>query len=133
MNASGGAPSNENRKPFAGRSGSVAVTVNDSSVPSLTVRSPTALNTGGTLTSLTLTVIVSRCSNTGEPSSVTTTSKVYEPGPWASVGVHEKTPDTGSIAAPTGAPSNENTNAFAGTSESVADAVNDNSDNSFTV
>src|SRR5687768_13206727 len=73
ITAPAGAPSNKNTNPFAGTSTSVAVAMNDSCADALTVRLPIAPNTGATFTSLTVTVIVSRSSSAGEPSSVTTT------------------------------------------------------------
>src|SRR5206468_7849692 len=49
---------------------------------------------------------------------------IYSPGPCGSVGVHENTPLLESIAAPVGAPTRRNLRGWAGTSLSLADAVN---------
>ena len=89
---------------MAGRSASVAVAVNVSRLPSLTVLFPIAASTGATLTSLTVMLIVSESLSAGEPLSVTRTVTLYVPGPWLSVGVQVKTPVVALIAAPAGAP-----------------------------
>ena len=68
--------SNENVNEFAGASASEAVAVNDTNTPSSPDWGPTGSNAGATFTSLTVTVIVSRSSRFGVPSSVTTTSNV---------------------------------------------------------
>ncbi len=105
IDAPAGAPASRLKvKLFAGRSGSLAVAVKVSAVPSSTVLSPMAARTGDALTSFTVTVIVSESLNAGEPLSVTRTVIVNEPGPCASVGVHVKTPVLGLIDAPDGAP-----------------------------
>src|SRR5262245_2879292 len=75
---------------------------------------------GATLTSLTVTVIAASVFAT--PSD-TRTEKLYDPGPWASVGVQEKAPVDELIDAPVGAPTKLNVNVWAGMSGSVAVAV----------
>ena len=107
--------------------------MNVSNVSSTTVRLPTGSSTGAVLVSLTVTVIVSRSSSAGVPSSVTTTSNGYEPGPCAAVGVQVNTPDNGSIAAPAGAPERLNVSTCGGLSGSLAVAVNVSSVSSTTV
>ena len=84
------------------------------------------------MTSPTVTVIVSESPSGKVPSSVTSTSKAYTPGPWASVGVQVNTPVVGSMLAPAGAPARLNVNALAGASESLAVAVKVNWLPSFT-
>src|SRR2546429_596907 len=60
----------------------------------------------------------------GEPLSVARIVTGKDPGPCASVGVQEKAPVDAPIVAPAGAPaSSEKVSVFAGTSESVAEAV----------
>src|SRR5436190_484516 len=78
-------------------------------------------STGATLTSATVSLIVAL--SLSDP-SLTTTSKVYTPGPCASVGVQVKTPVVASMLAPVGAPLKLNVKVWAGRSGSVAEAVN---------
>ncbi len=118
---SGPAP-NDHVNPFTGTSGSTATAVNPHATPSTTVTSATGSATGPTFTSSTATVIVSESARLGTPSSVTTTSKAYSPGPCASDGVHENTPP-GVIDAPDGAPTSENTRPATAESGSRAVAV----------
>ena len=73
----------------------------------------------------TVTVIVSKSSIGGVPSSVTRTVIGQLPGPWASVGVQPNTPVDGSMLAPLGAPTSRlNVKVLAGTSGSLAVAAN---------
>ncbi len=51
---------------------------------------------------------------------MTRTTKLYDPGPWPSVGLHEKTPLAGSIVAPAGAPSRLKIKVLDGRSGSLA-------------
>ncbi len=55
--------------------------------------------------------------------SLTTTLKVYSPGPCASVGVQVNAPVPESMAAPAGPPVSENVRGWTGSSGSVAVAV----------
>ncbi len=57
--------------------------------------------------------------------SLARTENAYTPGPCASVGVHENTPVDGLMPAPEGALTSENVTVCAGTSLSVAEAVNE--------
>src|ERR1043165_9047928 len=69
----------------------------------------------------------------GEPPAVTRIATVLVLGPWASVGVHVKTPVEGLMIAPDGAPASRlKLSACAGMSPSNAVAVKDNKDPSFT-
>ncbi len=71
MEAPDGAPASRlNVRLFTGRSGSLAVAVNESVVPSFTVWSPMTARTGAALTSATVTVIVSESLKAGVPLSV---------------------------------------------------------------
>jgi hypothetical protein len=78
-------------------------------------------STGGRFTSVTSSVI--GASVVVNP-SLTRTANGYVPGPCASLGVQEKAPVEASMLAPAGAPTSENVSAWAGTSPSVALAVN---------
>ena len=84
-----------NIKAFFGMSGSVALAVKVSSSFSFTDLLPMPASTGASFTSLTVTVIVSKASIGGVPSSVTRTVMSWVPGPSASVGVQVKTPVVG--------------------------------------
>src|SRR5262245_19368001 len=131
MAAPAGAPSREKVNVWAGMSGSVAVAVNVSRLASSTVvRAGTAERVGATLTSLTVMVIAA--SVLASPSD-TRTEKLYDPGPWTSVGVQVKTPVDAPIAAPLGAPTRLKVNVWAGRSGSVAVAVNVNRESSLIV
>ena len=81
IDAPTGSPTSENARVLTGTSTSEAVAVKLNTVNSSTDRSPTGSNTGGTFTSFTVTVIVSESLRPGDPSSVTTTSNVYDPAP----------------------------------------------------
>jgi hypothetical protein len=117
-------PSRLNVNVCAGTSESVADAVKVMRLNSGPDLFPIAARTGALLASLTVIVIVSRSSSVPGPLSLTTTSKVYTPGPWLSEGVHVNTPDVDPIAAPPGTdPSRLNVNVCAGKSVSVADAV----------
>src|SRR5438067_1231799 len=89
---------------FAGISGSVALAVNVSSVPSFTVWLGIAASVGAELTSVTRIVIVRLSLWGGAPLSVTRTVTRLIEGPCASAGVQVNTPVFGSIIAPAGAP-----------------------------
>ena len=121
----GGVPSRENVSVWAGSLASVAVAVNASAVNSSTLRSPISASTGATFASSpTVTVIVSKSSSLGTPSSVTRTVMSKSPGPCVVVGVHVNTPPE-VIAAPVGAPGSRlKVSVLAGSSASVAVAVN---------
>ena len=91
--------------------------------------SPIGSKTGAKFTSYTATVIVSQ---TIAMPSLTQTSKVFPPGPWASVGVQVNTPVEGLMLAPVGTwpavPSCKlKVKIFAGISASVAVAMKVNS------
>ncbi len=130
----GNPASRENVSVLAGRSGSAAVAVNASASSSLTVLFPGFVTVGDEFTSFTLTVIASKSLSVGVPLSVARIVMGNDPGPCASVGVHEKTPVVLPIVEPVGAPaSREKVTVFAGTSASVAVAVNASADPSLTV
>src|SRR6185369_10023564 len=76
---------------------------------------------GAAFTSVTVSVIAASAFVTP---SLTRTVNGYVPGPCASVGVQVNTPVVPSIAAPGGADTSENVSVCAGTSVSVAVAVN---------
>src|SRR5262249_18351837 len=117
-----GAPTRENVRVLAGRSGSVAVAVNVYGVSSSIVAADgTPEIVGATFTSLT--VIVIDAPPFATPSD-TRTEKEYEPGPWSSPGVQVNMPVDESIDAPVGAPTREKVRVLAGRSGSVAVAVN---------
>src|SRR5262245_42221088 len=117
-----GAPTREKVRVFAGRSGSVAMAVNVySTISSMETELGTPDRVGGTLTSLTVTVIAASVLATP---SLTRTEKLYVPGPWASVGVQVNAPEDALILAPDGAPTKEKVSVWAGRSGSVAVAVN---------
>src|SRR5204863_174172 len=85
---------------------------------------PGFVTPGAEFTSLTVTVNVSTALSAGLPLSVTRTVIGVLAGPCASVGVQLKAPVEAPIVAPAGAPaSSEKVSVFAGTSESVAEAV----------
>ena len=73
--------SREKVRVFGGRSGSVAVAVNDSVVNSSTVLSPMAARTGGLLTSRTVIDTVPLLESGGTPLSVQVKVAVKLPGP----------------------------------------------------
>src|SRR5436309_3096981 len=104
MPAPAGAPIRVYVKVFLGSSLPISLAVKLKRLPSLTVLLPMATSTGAWLTSLTVTVIDSSAWRLGLPLSVIRTMKVYEPGPWASVGVQLKTPVAALMPAPEGAP-----------------------------
>ena len=82
---------------------------------------------GETLGSFTVMENVSESLRLGEPSSVTVTVTEKTPGPWDSLGVQLNRPVNGSMLAPLGAPGSKlKVNTLAGTSLSLAVAVNDN-------
>src|SRR5262249_58196297 len=56
--------------------------------------------------------------------SISRTEKLYVPGPWSSPGVQPNAPVDASIDAPVGPPTRLNVSDWAGTSGSVAVAVN---------
>jgi hypothetical protein len=122
MLAPTGAPISENVSGWAGESTSVAVAVNVYGASSAIVAlSGTSAIAGVVFASVTVSVI-------GAPAfavpSLTRTVNGYSPGPCASAGVQLNTPVVPSMAAPAGASTSENTSACAGTSLSVAVAVN---------
>src|SRR6185295_11462537 len=80
----------------------------------------TPFSTGATFTSLT--VIVMLFVSVSVP-SLTITSNVYEPGPWASVGVHVNAPLLELMLAPDGSPLRLKVSVCADKSWSVAVAV----------
>ena len=81
-----------------------------------------------------MTVIASKSLKAGVPLSVARIVIGNAPGPCASVGVQENAPVEALIVAPAGAPaSSEKVSVFAGTSASVAVAVNASVASSFTV
>src|SRR5262249_62059059 len=93
-------PTKLNVNVWAGMSGSVAVAVKVNAVSSSIVADDgTPEMVGATLTSLTVTEIAASVFAT--PSD-TRTEKLYEPGPWASVGVQVNAPLVASIDAPLG-------------------------------
>src|SRR5205823_4588847 len=77
---------------LAGRSGSGAAAVKESSVCSSTALSAMAASVGARFISATVTVIVSVALRAGVPLSVTRTVTANVPGPWASVGVQVNAP-----------------------------------------
>src|SRR5258706_295803 len=92
-----------------------------------------AARTGAVLTSLTTTENERVPLKGGVPLSVTRIMTLVVMGPWASVGVQVKTPLV-VMAAPAGAlVSSENVSSWAGTSASVAVAVNVRSTPSLTI
>src|SRR5437899_1271467 len=129
IDAPAGAPgSSEKIKLCAGMSGSVADAVNVSKVPSFTFRLPIGFKVGAPFTSVTVTVKLVASLKAGEPLSVTRTVITLVLGPCASDGVHENRPLLALIEAPLGAPGSRlNMSVCAGTSESVAEALNDSS------
>src|SRR3990172_506428 len=101
MVAPAGAPGpKENDRRFAGKSTSVAVTVNVTCVSSLVDLSPIELRTGALLTSLMVMVIFSEA--TSEPSETIIVTWAV-PGPLVSEGDQVKTPAE-VILGPTGCP-----------------------------
>src|SRR6185295_15267262 len=99
----------------------VAVAVKVNATSSFTVLFPIAASTGCG-TEFTVIVITSKSFSAGLPLSVTRTVTGNAP---VAEGVQLKAPVDALIVAPAGAPaSSENANVFAGTSESVAVAVN---------
>ena len=128
-----GAPASRDQESvFAGRSASVAVTVKLSGANSWTVRLPGLTTSGGSLPSLTVTVIVSKSLRVGLPLSVTRTVMGKLPGPCASVGVHANAPVAPLIVAPAGAPASR-VKVIALPSGSFAVAVNVSARSSLTV
>src|SRR5262249_50935764 len=116
-----GAPTREKVRGLAGMSGSVATAVNVyATISSIVTALGTPDRVGGTLTSLTVTVIAASVLATP---SLTRTEKEYDQGPCASPGGQENTPVARWIAAPVGAPTREKVSVWAGTSGSVAVAV----------
>src|SRR6185503_3904368 len=106
MVAPAGAPTSENVRTWAGRSASVAVAVNVYGASSATLAvGGTPASTGPALASVTVMLM-------GDDvlviPSLTLTLNGYEPGPCASVGVHENAPVFASMLAPVGAPTSAN-------------------------
>src|SRR5436190_18614831 len=95
-----GAPLKLKVNVLAGISASDAVAVKDTSVPGRTILLGIAASVGGLFSSRTVMVNVRRSSS---PLLVTRTTMSFVLGPWASVGVQEKTPVAGSTVAPVGA------------------------------
>src|SRR5258706_121902 len=87
-----GALTRLNVSTCAGRSGSVAVLVSVSVLPSLTIWSATGASVGGEFTACTTTTKLCVAVNGGEPLSVTATMIVLVPGPCVSLGVQINTP-----------------------------------------
>ena len=77
----GSVPPSENTKLFGGRSGSDAAMNTETTSSSPLEGLPGLVTTGARFTSATVTVMVSESLSTGDPSSVTTTSNTYTPGP----------------------------------------------------
>jgi hypothetical protein len=90
--------------PFAGTSESVDEAVTFNAPSSFIVCVDIAASTGAVFTSLTVTEIVSKSFELGDPLSVTRTVIGNVPGPCASVGVHVNAPLVALIEAPDGAP-----------------------------
>jgi hypothetical protein len=134
MAAPVGAPERLNVRVLAGRSASVAVAVNVRVSSSSTLLLPIAPSDGAMLTSSTVTWIVSK--SVPPTPSETTTSNVYVPGPWASVGVQLKSPpeviDAPVGTAPPDPASRLNVRVLDGRSASVAAAVKASSTSSLT-
>ena len=134
--APGGAPgSREKVRVLIGMSVSVAVAVNVIGMPIVLDLFPMVVNTGAAFTSPTVTWMVSKSLNAGDPLSVTPTVMGYCPGPCASVGVQAKAPDAPFIDAPVaaGLPSVRENVRVCPASASVAVAVKVNAVCSLTV
>src|SRR5690349_12734355 len=123
MSAPAGAPTSENVSVCGGRSPSLAAAVNVYAASAgMVAVAGTPGRAGATVASGT--VSVTAASVSAVPSETRTVSG-YLPGPWASVGVQLNAPLVASIDAPGGGvPASENVNVCAGTSGSVAVAVN---------
>src|SRR5205809_5391370 len=103
MLAPAGAPeSSEYVRLLAGISGSVALFVIVTALPSSTVRLAMGASTGALFTSFTTTVKLRVSLSGGEPLSVTRAVTVFVAGPCASVGVHVNTPLLALMLAPDG-------------------------------
>src|SRR2546425_4757967 len=87
-------------------------------LPSSMTSVPGFARVGALFTSVTKIVTVCVVVGLGEPSSLTRTRKLFVLGPCASLGVQLKTPVSGSIVAPLGAPDKLKVKCCAGRSES---------------
>ena len=106
---------------LGGRSGSVALTRTVRVESSSASWTGISCRTGGSLTSLTVTL---KAREWAAPApSRTVTLRAWIAGPWSSAGVQVKVPLAGSMAAPSGAPSSEKARPVAGGSRLETFAV----------
>src|SRR3989304_2359395 len=126
IEAPAGAPGPRVKVRACPPSGSVAVTVKVSVVPSTTCLLPIEASKGGLFTGVSVTVMV-RSSKLVDDPSLTVTLARYDPGPWVADGVQENIPPVVIVASagkvPVVAVPMEKLSVWAGRSPSEATAV----------